>query len=345
MKKLIHFIIPLMILGLIFLGSTTGTFARVISQEKEEVIKKELVKKGESPNLTIFYLGDVIGRISPCGWPSNPAGGLARRANYINEYRKVFPKSAVLLLDTGNMMEIMNNEAAEIKNEAFLYTLNKLGWTAVNVSENEMYAGLPKLIPFLQKANFAFLSSNLVYEKSNKPVFNDKLIIKRKLDKVGKIKIGILAFTRIVASLWDSGSEERIKVADYYELANKIVPTLRKDVDLLIVLARLEHKDAVRLAQEVPGIDIILATFGGERSIEPLKFNNTLVLFNGGEGKFLGELRLFIDKNKKISSFKNDYIFLTKDVPDDPDILTFVSNIEKKIEELNKAKLEMRLER
>ncbi len=243
------------------------------------------------------------------------------------------------------MMEIMNNEAAEIKNEAFLYTLNKLGWTAVNVSENEMYAGLPKLIPFLQKANFAFLSSNLVYEKSNKPVFNDKLIIKRKLDKVGKIKIGILAFTRIVASLWDSGSEERIKVADYYEIANKIVPTLRKDVDLLIVLARLEHKDVVRLAQEVPGIDIILATFGGERSIEPLKFNNTLVLFNGGEGKFLGELRLFIDKNKKISSFKNDYIFLTKDVPDDPDILTFVSNIEKKIEELNKAKLEMRLER
>ncbi len=67
MKKLIHFIIPLMILGLIFLGSTTGTFARVISEEKEEVVKKELVKKGESPNLTIFYLGDVIGRISPCG--------------------------------------------------------------------------------------------------------------------------------------------------------------------------------------------------------------------------------------------------------------------------------------
>jgi len=225
-------------------------------------------------------------------------------------------------------MEIMNNEAAEIKNEAFIYGLNKLGWTAVNVSENEMYAGLPKLKPFLQKANFAFLSSNLVYEKSNKPVFNDKLIIKRKLDKVGKIKIGILAFTRMVGSLWDSGSEERIKVSDYYEIANKLVPSLRKDVDLLIVLARLEHRDAVRLAQEVPGIDIILATFGGERSIEPLKFNNTLVLFNGGEGKFLGELRLFIDKNKKISSFKNDYRFLTKDVPDDPDILAFVSNMQ-----------------
>jgi len=66
MKKLI-FIIPLMIICLILLGSYIGIYARVVLQEKEEPVKKELVKKGESPNLTIFYLGDVVGRISPCG--------------------------------------------------------------------------------------------------------------------------------------------------------------------------------------------------------------------------------------------------------------------------------------
>lgn len=336
-KKIIFFISLTIILALIVGGYTV--FSKIISQQPQEPFKKELVKKGEPPNLTLFYVGEVVGRISPCGWPSNPAGGLARRAYYIEAYRKVFPKSAVLFFDSGNMLEIMNNEAAEVKNEAFIYALNKIGWTAVNISENDIFGGYPKLKPFLQKANFAFLSSNLVYEKSNKPVFVDRLIIKRKLEKVGKIKIGVLSFTRNVATLWDSGGEERIKVADYYEVAKKLVPELRKNVDLLIVLARLEHRDVVRLAQEVKGIDIILATFGGERTIEPLKFNDTLVLFNGGEGKWLGELRLFIDKKKKIASYTNDYIFLTKDCPDDPEIAAFVSDIEKKIGESTKQRV------
>lgn len=242
----------------------------------------------------------------------------------------------MLQFDTGNLFD-NSADIAELKNDAYVYAFNKIGLTAMNVSEREMFVGIDKLNEFKKKTHFPLLSSNLVYETSKKPVFDQELVLKEKLDGVGTIKIGILAFTKNVpsnvSSTWQTSSGDKIKTDDFMEVAKKMIPDLRKKVDLLIVLARLEHQEAVNLATEIPGIDIILATFGGERSTEPIKIKDTIVFYNGYEGKWLGELRLVIDKKKKMKTFENDFIFLTKDYPEDPEMAQYVSDTQGKIQQ------------
>jgi len=225
-----------------------------------------------------------------------------------------------------------NSDIAEIKNDTYSEAFNKLGLTAMNISEREMFVGYEKLNDFKKKAKFNVISSNIVFDASNKPVFATELILKEKVDKIGIVKIGILGFTRAIPSTWQTAAGDKIKTADVIEVAKKMVPELSKKVDLLIVLARLEHQETVNLATEVSGIDVILATYGGERTTaEPFKVKDTLVFYNGYEGKWLGELRLVLDKKKKISASENNYIFFTKEYTDDPEMAKIVNTAQEKI--------------
>ncbi|OGF68198.1 MAG: hypothetical protein A2Y62_05405 [Candidatus Fischerbacteria bacterium RBG_13_37_8] len=204
-----------------------------------------------------------------------------------------------------------------------------------------MFTGIDKVKSYMKNAKYEFLSSNLVNEKSGKPIFKDHVIITEKVDKVGKMKIGVIGFTRYVASMWDVDDGTRIKVADYYiKIAKDLVPTLQKKTDMIIALVHMTQADAQQLAKEVPGIDVILGSYGSERTQTPLKVNNTFIAYSGYQGKGLGEARIFIDKKKKITDFKDDYIILTKDYPDDTEMLAFVNDVQQKAAEYQKQKQE-----
>jgi uncharacterized protein YpmB len=69
-NKIMKLMIMLCIMTMVF-AISSSTYARVVEQPKNAGEKKEaveLVKKGaEAPNLTMFYLGEVQGWITPCG--------------------------------------------------------------------------------------------------------------------------------------------------------------------------------------------------------------------------------------------------------------------------------------
>jgi 2',3'-cyclic-nucleotide 2'-phosphodiesterase (5'-nucleotidase family) len=217
-----------------------------------------------------------------------------------------------------------NSETADVKNNAYMEAFNKLNMTAINISEREMYVGYSKILEYQKKAKFDFLAANIVYEKSEKPAFKTHTIIVKNIPTIGKIKIGVIGLTRYVASMWETDKQERLKVTDFVKVTKEIVNKIRKEVDLIIVLAHFDRNDAKYLVEQVPGIDIILASFGSDRTIEPYKINNTEIYYNGFQGRWVGELRIFLDKKKKIKSIINDYIYLDKQYPSDEEMNNFV---------------------
>lgn len=234
----------------------------------------------------------------------------------------MFPNSVILQFDTGNLFD--NSDAADVKNEAYMEAFNKFGVNAINISEREMYVGYNRILRYQGKANFDFLAANIVYEKSEKPAFNPYKIIVKAIPKIGKMKIGVIGLTRYVASIWETDKEERLKVTDFVKVTKEIVSNIRNKVDLLIVLGHFDRNDAKYLVEQVSGIDMILASFGADRTIEPYKVNNTDIFYNGFQGRWIGELRIFLDKKKKIASIKNDYIYLDKQYPNDEEMSNFV---------------------
>ncbi|HWC75858.1 MAG TPA: multiheme c-type cytochrome [Blastocatellia bacterium] len=78
------------------------------------------------------------------------------------------------------------------------------------------------------------------------------------------------------------------------EAVGRIVPEAKRKADLVIVLAHGKLDEIIRLAREVPGIDVILAGTG-DMFNPPLRIGETLVAFSAYETRFLGELRIYRD--------------------------------------------------
>ncbi len=223
-----------------------------------------------------------------------------------------------------------NSEAADVKNEAYMEVFNKFGMNAINISEREMYVGYSKILEYQKKAKFDFISANIVYEKSEKPAFKTHTIIEKKIPGIGRFKIGVIGVTRYVAAMWETGKEERLKTTDFVKVTKEIVEKLKGKVDLIIVLAHFDRQDAKHLVEKVPGINIILASFGTDRTIEPYKINDTDIFYNGYQGRWIGELRINLSK-KKIASIKSDYIYLDKQYPNDEEMMNYVEVTNQKV--------------
>jgi hypothetical protein len=103
------------------------------------------------------------------------------------------------------------------------------------------------------------------------------------------------------------------------EAASRTLPEARKKADLVIMLARVNNEDAVRLAREAPGADVIIA--GGptieEAFTPPLYVGQTLIVFTPFETRMLGELRFYRNPQGKFST-KQRFISLDELIPSDP---------------------------
>ncbi|HEX8186592.1 MAG TPA: multiheme c-type cytochrome [Blastocatellia bacterium] len=110
------------------------------------------------------------------------------------------------------------------------------------------------------------------------------------------------------------------KYLDAVEAARRAVPEAKKRSELLVVLANAGTEEAMRIAREVPGIDVIIASNsqGNDLSFTPpITVGETLVVFTSYETRMLGELLFYRDGQGKLST-KTRFITLDETIRDDP---------------------------
>ncbi len=82
---------------------------------------------------------------------------------------------------------------------------------------------------------------------------------------------------------------------DYAAVAGAIVAEHRDSVDVLVMVSHLGFGDDKALAEQVPGIDVILGGHSHTIMYEPEIVNGTLIVQSGSDGIFAGRLDLEID--------------------------------------------------
>lgn len=90
--------------------------------------------KADSP--TIFFTGNVLGELKPCGCSGGQLGGLSRRAVIFNRVSK----DKRLIIDTGSLVA-GQGEQDVIKYDIILQSLKKLDYDVVSLSEEDINAG------------------------------------------------------------------------------------------------------------------------------------------------------------------------------------------------------------
>lgn len=245
-------------------------------------------------------------------------GGMARLATAIASARTTAAAAGrqVLLLDAGDFMmgslfEIISTRAA-----AELAMMNALGYDATTIGNHELDWTPTGLAGILQAATAAgptvpIVSSNMNFSDSDprddglQALAAAKVIQPKLIKMVGTLKVGIFGLLGSeAASVTPQAAPltfDPIAVA-----AARMVDELR-NTDKVDVVIALSHsgiysngtgEDAV-LAQNVPGIDVIISGHTHDVLTTPKQIGNTLIVTAGKYGENLGQLPLTVTKGAK----------------------------------------------
>jgi 2',3'-cyclic-nucleotide 2'-phosphodiesterase (5'-nucleotidase family) len=271
-------------------------------------------------------------------------GGLARRVGYEKALSKLANgKAAILNVDAGHIFTdalhasgMMDDPRA--KNAWMLRAFETHRVAAINVSPRD----LPYLAELTAKAdlkkNVAEYPALARFVSANVSPANDKLapfapyrIEEIKSDRIGKqpLRVGFLGLSELPRRPLPDGVAYRID--DPVETARKIVPELRKKVDLLVVLAYVDRETAKRIGRETEGIDLVIAAHQFPLYNGVDEAGDAVVAYAMNETKYLGEVRFYKEAGTSgpITKYAQRTIPLDEIVPSDASALEVVEKAKK----------------
>lgn len=238
---------------------------------------------------------------------------MARRATVIKDYRAKTPY--LLVLDAGDAL--FGQPVSDIsQGKALTEAMSLMGYDAMAIGERDL-AHFGELLDRSREAKFAFLSANLMYADSGKPVFTPYVI-----REVGGRKVAIIGLTPSDDTFKSfMPSSTNITAKDPVETAREYVTKARAEkVDAVVILSHLGNVMDRKIATEVDGITAIVGGHSYDLLQETLQLNNTVIGQAGYGGEWLGEITVDFDAEGNVVSAKAGVIPLSADYADDPEL-------------------------
>ncbi|MEX2722680.1 MAG: bifunctional UDP-sugar hydrolase/5'-nucleotidase, partial [Candidatus Freyarchaeota archaeon] len=282
--------------------------------------------KQESVNLTIVFHSDLHSELVP--WPladylpginnDTTVGGMTRIATMIKQIRASAAAASeqVLAFEVGDFLmgtafswagaaeggcspEILlmsptsgfglNYTALALGNHEFDYSDHGLSLILNNTDNYKILGIVDVVMPLILCSNLDLSNDvrNLgAYVKPNATI------------TVSGVKIGLFSVIGYgaMATMFFTGS---YNILDPIETARQQVEYLSSDpdIDLIICLSHSGWERDVVLAQQVPGIDLILSGHDHEETPEPIRVGNTTIVDSGALGVKLGMLNITVNAN------------------------------------------------
>jgi hypothetical protein len=218
--------------------------------------------------LTVFFTGNVLGELKPCGCSGGQLGGLSRRAIIFDSV----PKDKRLIVDTGSFVE-SQGEQDLIKYTIILQALKELDYDLVSLSEEDIETG----------KNFEDIGSlfNIISYRQSSDMNIPAKFSKDLLLKGNPVKITIAAFDAKSTPIEQSG-----------RLFSSGAAVNSAGINILI----LNHcNDAIIdfISKRVPDVDCILRPSESDEPILTGSANRRPLVFSVGRfGRYVSGLQI-----------------------------------------------------
>lgn len=284
------------------------------------VLDRSGARRKKPPNMfSIFYTCDTRGHIEPCGCASGMAGGISRRQTYLSEN---LPQD-FLLVDAGNVAAGPRQwEILEL--EYILRGYEKMGYDAVNVGHREISIGIEILKEIKQKYA-RFVSAN-VLDAQGQPLFEPYLVTVLS----NGCRCGIIGVAD--DELRPEQIGKGLSIAPPADALNKYMPELKKKADFIVLLAFMDEPMMKAIARQFFEIDVIVGGKVPQVSGEPVKENQSVIVFNTDKGKSVGRLILLRDAEGELK-FENDFVLLEESMKQDAQIVALVEEYKEQLKE------------
>jgi 2',3'-cyclic-nucleotide 2'-phosphodiesterase (5'-nucleotidase family) len=239
----------------------------------------EPARAGEAVH--IAATGSNKGEVDPCGCKTNPKGGIARRATLVDSLRTVYP--GLLLVDAGGIVH-PDKKKGEPTDAFILSAMNRMRYDAVTLGQIELERGEAAAKKIAGELNAKVVLSNAKPKAGTSPWMETTVIT------AGGRRVGLLG---LVSQSFGSDplafDKAGFVVEDPFAAAERLVPALRSQSDMVVVLAHLKQEDLDRLTKTAgKGIDLVIAGHNSYvMSTQPQNAQTTL-LRPGQRGEYLG---------------------------------------------------------
>jgi len=231
------------------------------------------------------------------------------------------------LLDAGRTIMGPTQVTIKTKGAVIIEAMNMMGYDAMTVAEQDLQLGLEVVREREEEADFPFLSANLIFADTNELLFAPYTIVER-----GGRKIGILGLTGsenpTPLELFDG---HVVALLNPIEVASQYVDEMSAETDIIVVLSNLGLDTDGLLAEEVPGIDLIVGGLTRKLLLEPWLVGETMIVQAGYRGEWIGWVALDIDSGGAVTSAEGSVVVLDETVMDDPEMLAFVTGAKEEV--------------
>lgn len=187
----------------------------------------------------------------------------------------------------------------------------------------EFTLGEQRVREIVDKLGFPFLAQNVRDTEFEEKVFEASHVFERNGVRIGVVGQAFpftpIANPRWMFPNWSFGIRER-------EIAAEVEALRSGGADLIVMLSHNGFDVDRKLAEKVPGIDVILAGHTHDAIPQLTKVGQTLIVASGSNGKFVSRLDLDV-QDKKIANFSYRLIPIFSDViAPDPAVRTAIEN-------------------
>ncbi len=225
--------------------------------------------------------------------------------------------SDVLLLDAGGAFW-GNDEQARQRAETLIEGMSLMGYAALNLGDEELALGRAFLTELRQKADFPFLSANLVSRDGTELPWQAYLIA-----EISPLKVAVIGL--ISPQLWSQVSDGTLEARDPAAVLDELLPQVKKKAHFVIVLAHMHHEEAIGMLRTVEGINVMVVAHDGRFTSTPLQENGTLVVSGGEQGKYVGHLQIVADTSGQTVAHIGRIVTLGEETGEDPAMLELLA--------------------
>ncbi|MFJ2030683.1 5'-nucleotidase C-terminal domain-containing protein [Streptosporangium sp. NPDC087985] len=288
--------------------------------------------------------------------------GLTRVSSLIEKVRAEKGRDHTLLLDNGDTLQgtplgtyyARTDPITKGTVHPMAQAMNAIGYDVMTLGNHEFNYGIETLRAFEKQVSFPVLGANVHDWNTGEPAFTPYVIKTMSIEGHDPIRVGILGLTTPGSAIWDKSSVEgRLRFNGIVEEAKKYVPIIRdQGVDILVASVHsgtstgssygnqipFPENASTLLAQEVPGIDVIIAGHSHSEIPQQLVTNKAtgkqvLLTQAGSWGKVLGQIDINLTKvNGQWSvASKSSKLLQSSTVADDPKIVALASAAHQKV--------------
>lgn len=216
----------------------------------------------------------------------------------------------MILLDAGNIFG-GNGEEGRRKAEMTIKAMELMSYDALNLGDAEFIFGRSFLEEQREEVSFPFLSANLVSSDSGKHPYTTHTI-----KEAGYLKVGIIG---LVSPELYRGHE--LVVQDLSSSLEAVLPAVKEETHLVVVLAQMSYAEAVELIRNVEGINVMIIGDVRELASASVEINGVLLVGCAHRGMAVGELQIIGNTDGQIVDYQWRMGILDEQIADAPQMV------------------------